>query len=96
MKKSINGMIYDTEKMTTLATRPAYNNGNYAGETRLCETSSGKLCLVITSNGQDCYRHNGIKALDNATQAAQEISGWQLDDEDNIDRLIELGILVHA
>lgn len=94
MKKNIGGRIYDTDKMITLASRPAYNNGTYAGQTELAKTKSGSYAIVITSNGQDCYRQDDIRAIDKC-EAADEIDGWTLDDEETA-ALIAEGILAEA
>lgn len=94
MKKVINGAVYDTAKCETLAKRSAYSNGNYAGADHLCRTASGKFFIYYSSNGQDCYRYEGIKALDQ-NEIAQAIDGWRLDDQE-AQKLIDLGILTDA
>lgn len=80
MKKCISGKIYDTTGMTVLCGRSAYNNGNYAGETYIGRTRGGSYAVVTTSNGQDLYREDDIRAIDKADIAA-EIDGWELDDD---------------
>ena len=80
MKKVISGKIYDTRTMTALCEKAAYNNGNYAGETYIGKTPGGAYAVVTTSNGQDLYREDDIRAIDKADIAA-EIDGWDLDDD---------------
>lgn len=80
MKKCINGKIYDTAGMTVLCSRSAYYNGNYAGATYIGRTQGGSYAVWTTSNGQDLYRREDIRAIDKEDVAA-EIDGWELDDE---------------
>lgn len=94
MLKSFNGKVYDSEKMTTLCSRSAYNNGNYAGETKVSKTPSGLYCAVYTSNGQDLYRQAGMEPLEKKDIAAF-ISGWTLDDSET-EALIAEGVLSEA
>lgn len=94
MKKIRGGKIYDTRTMTILCDRPAYINGNYAGETYIGKTPGGAYAVVTTSNGQDLYREDDIRAIDKAEIAA-EIDGWTLDDDEE-QALKDDGILIEA
>lgn len=94
MKKTIGGKLYNTETMTTLASRSAYTNGNYAGKTEICKTTGGAYAVVTTSNGQDCYRSNNIEAIDKAA-IAERIDGWELDDGET-EALLAEGIITEA
>ena len=94
MKASINGRLYNTDTMTTLCGKPAYNNGNYCGETSIRKTRSGLYAVVVTSNGQNLYRESYIRAIDK-DKIAEFIDGWQLDDGET-STLIAEGILTEA
>jgi hypothetical protein len=77
MKKTINGKVYDTSKMTTLASKSHHNSGIYSGSTEIRKTRGGAYCLVESSNGQDLYRSNDIETLDKS-EIATAIDGWEL------------------
>lgn len=95
MRKSIGGKVYDTDKMTTLASRSVHNgNGNYTGETELAKTRGGNYAIVITSNGQDGYRQNDIIAVDKS-DVASEIDSWELTEVEAA-ALVAEGILKEA
>ena len=94
MKTVIDGNVFDTEKMKPLASRSAYSNGNYAGETWVGLTASGKLAIVVESNGQDLYRKNLITAVSKEDCAAA-IEGWELSKEE-AKRLVAEGIIGEA
>lgn len=94
MKTSINGRIYNTDKMTTLVSKDAYNNGNCSGSTEICRTKTGLFAIVVTSNGQDCYRRSYIDAIEK-DKIADFIDGWRMNDEETA-TLIAEGILTEA
>jgi hypothetical protein len=94
MKSVINGKLYNTATMTTLASRNAYNNGNYAGDSSIRVTRSGNYAYVVTSNGQDLYRQSRIEAI-RKEEIASYIDGWRLDD-DEVEALTQHGVLTEA
>lgn len=94
MKKTINGKLYNTETMTTLASKNHHNQGIYSGSTEIAKTRGGLYAVVETSNGQDCYRSDDIEAI-SKSEIADLIDGWELDDDETA-ALIAEGILVEA
>lgn len=94
MKNVINGKLYNTATMTTLCSRNAYNNGNYAGDSSIRVTKGGNFAYVVTSNGQDLYRESSIRAI-TKDEIAELINGWRLDDEEVV-ALAALGVITEA
>lgn len=94
MKASINGRVYNTATMAEICSKSAYNNGNYSGSTQICKTRTGLYAVVVTSNGQDCYRESYIRAIEKEA-IADFIDGWRLDDKETATLLAE-GILTEA
>ncbi len=94
MKQVINGKLYNTNTMTRLASKSAHNNGNYAGDASIRVTKSGALAYVVTSNGQDLYRHSYIEAV-TPDEARENINGWHLDDEE-VAALAAQGLIADA
>lgn len=81
MKQIINGKTYNTDTMTTLVKRSAYNNGNYAGSDSVRVTANGNYAFVSLSNGQDLYRSSNIEEI-TKDQIPALIDGWELDDSE--------------
>ena len=93
MKKDINGKRYDTDKMTELCSKPAYNNGNYAGATHLMVSDKGNFAIFRSSNGQDCWRTESIQPLDGVDEVIDAIEGWEFTD-DEMQKLEKHGVII--
>jgi len=94
MKQVINGKLYNTETMRHLASKSAYNNGNYCGDASIRLTKGGLFAYVVTSNGQDLYRRSYIEAV-TLEEAREKIEGWKLADEE-VEALTEQGIILEV
>lgn len=94
MRKAINGLVYDTEKMTYLVSKNVYSNGNYAGEVSIRKTESGIYAIVTTSNGQDLHIHDDIQPV-NKDEIAYIIDSWDIGEKET-ETLIAEGVLKNA
>jgi hypothetical protein len=94
MKNVINGLLYDTSKMTVLCCHDSYNNNNYCGDESIRVTSGGNYAFVVTANGQDLHRESSITAI-TKDEIASYIDGWRLNN-DEVAALSALGVLAEA
>ena len=88
MKTIYNGKRYDSTKCEVLAERDHYNNGNYAGTTRIVRATNGQLLIWCDSNGQDCYYRSDFYI----PYEKIDFDGYDMNDEQTT-RCVELGLI---
>lgn len=89
MKKTINGLRYDSANCERLAERDHYSNGNYSGSSTLLLAKNGKYLIHTYSNGQDFYLQDAMYICEDPTEW---LDGVDLTDEQE-KRCVELSLI---